>query len=126
MPARPRAPKTPVLQKLTGPAAARYGSLPKIPLPSDNELQRSFNADVSHVLHDKGLYRRDILPVVPFENRLLEMKATPCISWATEFFIPFKTKIDRSGEPFDVIRDMTEAIAKNTPQDLSFVTSLPP
>src|ERR1035437_5743422 len=110
MPARPRAPKTPVLQKLTGPAAARYGSLPKIPLPSDNELQRSFNADVGHVLHDKGLYRRDILPVIPFECRLLEMKPTQFISWATEFFIPYKTKLDRKEEPYDVIKDMTEQI----------------
>lgn len=118
--------KTPVLQKLTGPATAKYGVLPKIQLPSDNELQRSFNESVAHVLQGKGIYRRDILPVIPWESRLFEMKPAPFISWATQHFIPYKMKVDRSGEPFEVLRDMTEQIAKNVLADMSFIQRLPP
>jgi hypothetical protein len=75
--------KSPLLQKLTGPAAARYGALPKIPLPCANVLQREWNADVAYCLQGQDLYRRDIVPVVPFVGRLREMCPGNFISWIT-------------------------------------------
>ena len=118
--------KTPLLQKLTGPAAARYGALPKIPLPGANSLQRSWNADVGHCLKGKDLYRRDILPVVPFESRLREMRPANFISWSTEHFVPYKTRMDKDDNPIQVLFDMTEQVAKNTLASDEFIMELPP
>ena len=117
--------KPPLSKRLTGPAAARHGSLPMIALPGDNELQRTFNREAAQVLKDKGLYRRDILPVVPEEGRLLEMKPANFISWSQEFFVGYKTKMSRDGDKYEVLRDMTEAIAKNTLSSHEFVRQMP-
>lgn len=117
--------KPPLLQKLSGPAAARYGTIPKIPLPADGELQRSWNTDVAHILKNSGLYRRTILPMVPFEGSLIEMRPEHFVSWSTQYFVGYKTKVDRNGDPYEVIRDMTEAVAKMTLRSLEFVTELP-
>lgn len=123
----PRRKKSPILQKLTGPAAARYGALPKIPLPADNELQRSFNADVAHVLRAAGadLYRRATVPMRPFDGRLMEMKPAPFVSWSQKYFVGYKTKTDRDGQPYQVLRDMTESVAKLTLEDHDFIGQLP-
>ena len=123
---RPKVKKIPVLEKLTGDDAARYGALPKIPLPGASIMQRAFNADVAHVLKGKPLYRRDILPVVPFDGRLREMKPPNFISWATEHFIPYKTRIDKDGDPHHALFDMTEQVAKNCLSSDEFILALPP
>lgn len=119
--------KNPLLQKLTGPAAARYGSLPKIPLPADNELQRSFNMDVAHVLRSSSadLYRRAIVPVFPFEGALAVMKPENFVSWSQQYFVGYKTKTDRDGNPFQVLRDMTESTAKLCLSSYEFITEIP-
>lgn len=117
--------KTPILQKLTGPASARYGALPKVPLPGDNELQKSFNTSAGIALKGSGLYRRDILPVVPIENRLVEMSAAQFITWATDFFIPYKSKLDRNGDPYEIVHDMTQQHAQNCLADNHFILELP-
>lgn len=117
--------KKPLTEKLTGPAAARYGPLPKVPLPGDNELHISWNESVASILKDKGLYRRDILPVVPFESKLLQMKPTNFITWSQKFFVPYKTRIDRNGDPYEVLKDMTESVAHITLESLDFVMQLP-
>jgi hypothetical protein len=117
--------KSPVSKRLTGPAAARHGSLPMIALPGDNELQRAFNREAADLLKGKGLYRRDLMPVTPEENRLLEMKPANFISWSQQHFIGYKTKLSRDGDKYEVLRDMTEAIAKNTLQSHDFVRQMP-
>lgn len=119
--------KSPILQKLTGPAAARYGALPKIPLPADNELQRSFNTDVAHVLKtsNSDLYRRATVPMFPFEGRLKEMDPAAFVSWSQQYFVGYKTKTDRDGNPYQVLRDMTESTAKLTLNSPEFIAALP-
>lgn len=114
------------LRHLTGPASARYGPLPKIQLPGDNELQKSFNASAAAALKGSGLYRRDILPVIPVENRLIEMSAAQFITWATDHFIPYKIRLDRQGMPFEVVHDMTKQHAENCLIDQNFYLDLPP
>lgn len=117
--------KSPLLQKLSGPAAARYGALPKIPLPADNELQRSFNTDAAHVLKGSDLYRRAVVPMFPFEGALVEMKAENFVSWSQRYFVGFKTKTDRDGNPYQVLRDMTESTAKLCLKSSEFISELP-
>jgi hypothetical protein len=117
--------KTPILLKLSGPASVRYGTLPKIPLPGDNELQKSFNIAAATALHGSGLYRRDILPVIPIENRLIEMSPAQFITWATDYFIPYKIKLDRQGLPFEVVHDMSQQHATVCLSDNAFILELP-
>lgn len=119
--------KTPLLQKLAGPAAARYGALPKIPLPADNELQRSFNMDVAHVLKTSGsdLYRRATVPVFPFEGALAQMTPENFVSWSQRYFVGYKTKQDKDGNPYQVLRDMTESTAKLCLRSYEFVAEIP-
>lgn len=122
---RKRSSKSPLLQKLTGPAAARYGALPKIPLPGDNELQGSFNRDVAHVLQGSSLYRRATIPVHPFEGTLCQMTPAKFISWSQQYFVPYKTKLDRDQNPIQVLRDMTESVAKLTLESFELIAALP-
>lgn len=117
--------KSPILQKLTGPAAARYGALPKIPLPADNELQRSFNTDVAHVLKTSDLYRRATVPMLPFEGALREMDPANFVSWSQQYFVGYKTKTDRDGNPFTVLRDMTESTAKLCLKSTELISTTP-
>lgn len=120
-----KASKSPILQKLTGPLAARYGELPKIPLPAANELQRSFNTDVAHVLKGSDLYRRATLPMFPFEGALTQMKPDTFVSWSQKYFVGFKTKTDKDGNPITELRDMTESVAKLCLSSYEFIAQVP-
>lgn len=120
-----KASKSPILQKLTGPLAARYGALPKIPLPAANELQRSFNTDVAHVLKGSDLYRRATLPMFPFEGALTQMKPDTFVSWSQKYFVGFKTKTDKDGNPITELRDMTESVAKLCLSSYEFIAQVP-
>lgn len=121
----PRSKKPPLLKKLTGTAAARYGSLPMIALPADNELQRSFNTDVAHILQGSDLYRRATVLMHPFEGELREMRADSFVSWSQKYFVGYKLKTDKDGNPYQVLRDMTESTAKLCLASPEFVSSVP-
>jgi hypothetical protein len=90
-------------------------------------LQRSFNADVAHVLKSSGaeLYRRATLPMHPFDGRLAQMPPSAFVSWSEQYFICYRTKMDRDGNPFQEIRDMTETHAKLCLHSPEFITSMP-
>lgn len=122
-----RGKKPPLLKKLTGPLAARYGSLPMIPLPAGNELQRSFNTDVSAILQTSGsdLYRRATVPMFPFEGALAEMKPKNFVSWSQQFFVCYKTKTDKEGNPYEELRDMTESVAGLCLESYDYIARLP-
>lgn len=124
-PPKKRTKKSAIIQKLSGPAAARYGTLPKIPLPADNELQRSFNTDVAHILKSSDLYRRATVPMFPFECALAEMKPDHFVSWSQQYFVGYKTKSDRDGNPYQVLRDMTESTAKLCLSSYEFISEIP-
>lgn len=117
--------KPPLISKLSGRLAAKYGSLPKIPLPGDDELQRHFNANAALLLKSADLYRRATLPVSPFEGRLKEMKPASFVTWSQRYFVTYKLKQDRDGNPFETLKDMTESHAKLALADLEFLSALP-
>lgn len=84
------------------------GSLPRVELPGDNVLLKGFAMEMAKHLKDKGLYRRDTVVVVPFEEkqRFEIMTATAFRTWAERHVAPFKTRYDESGAPYDVLRSM--------------------
>jgi hypothetical protein len=118
--------KPPLLQKLHGDAAKKYGTLPKILLPGDNSMQRTFNESLSYVFQNNTLFRRSILPVVPVDGRLMKMTPDHFITFATEFCMPYKIRYDRDGDPVEVYRDMTKSHATQCIDSLEFIFSLPP
>ena len=97
-----------------------------VELPGDNSLQRTFNTEAATILKGTNrLFRRDLLPVIPWDGRLREMKPAEFISWHQEYFVGYKTKISKDGDKFDVVKDMTETMARNLLQASDFVSKLP-
>lgn len=101
---------------LTGSMAKRYGTLPLIPLPQEEDLLTRFIQQMGAILSDKGIYRRDTVIMLPDARvaRLNIMEAEVFCSWAQEFVVNYKTRYDKNGEPFTTYKDMPTEIAKKT------------
>ena len=101
---------------LTGPMAARYGALPLIPLPQEEDLLVRFIRQMGAILSDKGIYRRDTVIMLPDARiaRLNIMEAEVFCSWAQEHVVNYKIRYDKNGEPFTTYKDMPTEIAKKT------------
>ena len=108
-------PTPPIYEVLAGEMGAKYGALPVVPLPQEDELLIGFVHSMGEHLHAKGLYRRDRVIVVPnaVRARLDEMTPEMFCSWSQLHVVTSKTKHDKNGEPFSVYKDMpTEAALK--------------
>lgn len=101
---------------LTGSMATRYGTLPLIPLPQEEDLLVRFIRQMGAILSDKGIYRRDTVIMLPDTKiaRLNILEAEVFCSWAQEFVVNYKTRYDKNGEPFTTYKDMPTEIAKKT------------
>jgi hypothetical protein len=101
---------------LTGTMATRYGALPLIPLPQEEDLLTRFIRQMGIILSDKGIYRRDTVIMLPDANvaRLNIMEAEVFCSWAQEHVVNYKIRYDKNGEPFTTYKDMPTEIAKKT------------
>lgn len=101
---------------LTGTMAERYGTLPLIPLPQEEDLLTRFIRQMGAVLADKGIYRRDTVIMMPDAKiaRLNIMEAEVFCSWAQEYVVNYKIRYDKNGEPFTTYKDMPTEIAKKT------------
>lgn len=101
---------------LTGEMALRYGPLPLIPLPQEEDLLTRFIQQMGAILADKGIYRRDTVIMLPDARiaRLNIMEAEVFCSWAQEYVVNYKTRYDKNGEPFTTYKDMPTEIAKKT------------
>jgi hypothetical protein len=111
---------------LVGPRCVKYGPLPKIELPGDDVLLLDFARQVLAVVKDKGIYRRDNVPVFPYmeRGRLEIFEAQAFRSWAETVLVCFKTKFDDAGEPFDVLRTMNKETADGVLKCIEFWTGL--
>jgi hypothetical protein len=101
---------------LTGSMAKRYGTLPLIPLPQEEDLLTRFIQQMGAILSDKGIYRRDTVIMLPDVKiaRLNIMEAEVFCSWAQEYVVNYKIRYDKNGEPFTTYKDMPTEIAKKT------------
>jgi hypothetical protein len=101
---------------LTGSMAVRYGTLPLIPLPQEEDLLTRFIQQMGAILSDKGIYRRDTVIMLPDTKaaRLNIMEAEVFCSWAQEYVVNYKIRYDKNGEPFTTYKDMPTEIAKKT------------
>lgn len=112
---------------LAGPQSVKYGALPKCELPGDDVLLSSFARQLLGIVNDKGIYRRDNVPVFPyFERARLEiLEAQTFRSWLEKFLVCFKTKFDEGGDPFDILRTMNKETAEGVLRCIEFWSGLP-
>ena len=117
----------PVLQEiLCGRQVATYGPLPKVEMPADNVLVSHFARQILQLVKDKGIYRRDNVPVFPYVERarLEVLEAQAFRTWLERFLVCFKTKFDGAGDPFDVLRTVNKETAVAVLKCIDFWTGL--
>lgn len=105
----------PALQEvLAGPQSAIYGPLPKVALPGDDETLRRFALLLLPHLKGNGIYRRDNVPLFPYEEkaRLEIMNSQGFRTFVDKFVACYKQKFDSHDEPFDVLRSMNKETAE--------------
>lgn len=118
---------SPLREILPWPMGARYGPLPMVPLPQDDEVLLGVIEACADILRDKGIYRRDNIVVIPYEQRrrLMMMEAKMFCSWVLHFLMPTRTKWDKDGEPFTVCKDMPTEVAEKVLLSMDFWPALP-
>jgi hypothetical protein len=99
---------------LTGPQAAKYGPLPKIAIPGDDETLLRFAQELLDELKSKPIYRRDNIPVFPYEEkaRIDEMSASAFRTFVDKYVACFKQKFDHNGDAYDVVRSINKETAR--------------
>ena len=99
---------------LTGPQAVKYGPLPKVELPADDSLLLRFALEILAIVRNKGIYRRDNVPMLAdsTRGRLEVLTAQAFRTWVERHLVCFKRRFDRNGEPYDVLRTMTKETAE--------------
>ena len=113
---------------LCGPQSTRYGSLPIVPLPGDDELGLYFAKHLLEILKDKGIYRRDNVVVRPYaEGGCLKIvEAYAFSTWVEHHLLCYKTTFDQDGYPsYPVLRTMSKAQAERVLACEDFWKGLP-
>jgi hypothetical protein len=116
-----------IYSMLSGELAAKYGPLPMVPLPQEDEMLLGFVQGMAHFLRDKGLYRRDdvIVIVDDRKKRLVTISAKAFCSWTQHIVATSKTKYDANGDPYEVVKDMPTEVAEKVLLSFDFLESLP-
>jgi hypothetical protein len=112
---------------LTGPQVAKYGAMPIVLLPGDDELSSHFAAELLQILRDKGIFRRGNVVVLPdLEAGCLRVvRAHAFSTWVERHLCCYKMKFDRNGEPYHVLRTMTTEQAEKVLACEDFWKGLP-
>src|SRR5438477_12081354 len=107
---------------LTGPQAVKYGTLTKIAIPGDDETLLRFAQELLDELKTKPIYRRDNIPVYPYEEkaRIEVMSASAFRTFVDKYVACFKQKFDQHGEPYDVVRSINKETAQGVLDCIDF------
>ena len=111
---------------LTGPQGVKYGALPKIAIPGDDETLLRFAEELLDELKTKPIYRRDNIPVYPYDEkaRIEVMNASTFRTFVDQYVACFKQKFDDKGEPYDVVRSINKETAQGVLDCIRFWTGL--
>ena len=114
-------------QVLTRAMAVRYGPLPLIRLPQEEDILLYFIDQMGKILSDKGIFRRDSVAVLADCNkaRLNELQPEVFCSWAQSFVVNFKITYDDNNVPKTSYKDMPTEVAKKTLMSPSFLKHIP-
>jgi len=113
---------------LTGERAERYGALPVIPLPGDDERLLEFvRAMGARLAAGAEIYRRG--PVIHFPDQatrqLVTMKPEAFCSWSQDYVETVKIKHDKNGDPYEVHGDMSKDLALKVLEGPAFKEAIP-
>jgi hypothetical protein len=99
---------------LTGPQGAKYGALTKVAIPGDDETLLRFAQELLDELKSKPIYRRDNIPVFPYEEkaRIEVMSASAFRTFVDKYMACFKQKFDYAGDAYDVVRSISKETAQ--------------
>lgn len=108
-----------------GPQATKYGCLPLVPLPGDDELSLYFAKHLLEILKNKGLYRRGNLVVCPDAERACLEIVTPqaFTTWVEHHLLCHKKKLPDGS--YHVLRTMSTKTAETVLACEDFVKGLP-
>jgi hypothetical protein len=111
---------------LSGPQSKKFGALPKVAIPGDDETLLRFAKEILTHLHKKEIYRRDNIPVVPYKAkaRLEILTAQAFRTEVDEHIACFKQKYDEKGTPYDVIRTINKEAAQGVLEARHFWSGL--
>jgi len=116
-------------QVLAGHLGVRFGARPAIPLPDDDEMLSETASLLLQNVREKGIYRRDSVVVYPYapKRRLEMMTAQTFRTWVEVKggVACVKTRYDRSGDPYQVVRTMPKEVAEGVLQSVAFWPELP-
>ena len=108
-------------------SAVAVGDKTLVQLPGDNRVILEFIRELAPLLLDKGLYRRDTIPVIAYaERRRLEILSVSAFrSWIEQHVQCYKTRYDKKGKPFNVSRSMPGDVADATLASWQFFAEMP-
>ncbi len=111
---------------LTGPQGTKYGALPKVAIPGDDETLLRFAQELLDELKNKPIYRRDNIVVFPYEEkaRIEVMTASAFRTFVDKYVACFKPKFDEKGEPYDVVRSINKETAQGVLDCFEFWSGL--
>lgn len=111
---------------LAGPQGKKYGPLPKVSLPGDDEQLLFFAQQLLSVLRNKAIYRRDTVAVFPYPEkaRLEMMDGQSFRTFVDEFVACYKQKFGEKGAPYDVVRTMNRETAEGVLRCFKFWSGL--
>jgi hypothetical protein len=120
-------PESGLNQVLSGKLGKRYGALPVVAQPQENELLIGFIVTLAFHLKGKGLYRRDRVIMVPDleAKRLLPMTAKWFCSWSQRHVVTSKEKKTRDGDVYEVMKDMPTEAAEKVLESHEFIVPIP-
>jgi hypothetical protein len=106
---------------------AKYGPMLIVPLPGDDELTSHFAMRLLQILRGKGIFRRSNVVVLPDAEAgcLRVVRAHAFSTWVERHLCCYKTKFDRNGEPYQVLRTMTTEQAEKVLACEDFWKGLP-
>lgn len=105
----------------------RFGPLPVVQLPQDNVPLIGFVQQMAAELKDKGFYRRDRVIMVPYDEQreLIKLDPKDFCTRSQHYVLTAKTKYDRNGNPYSVIKDMPTEVAEKTLLAEDFILEIP-
>lgn len=118
-----------VQRTLSGQMALKYGPLPMVLRPGENELASGFAQNLADILINQEIFTRDIVVVIPWKKgrRLLEMTPRNFKTWVEDYLVCYDLKFDAgASQPRDVVKTMTVEDASTVLENMKFYSSLRP
>lgn len=104
----------------SGEVAARYGVLPIVPLPQNDELVCSFVDLMAEKLRDKPIFRKAGGYAIERDGELIPLKRPGFVAWSQSYVLTARTRYDQNGDPYTELRDPTKEVVDRLLDAIAF------